>query len=91
MPVTERDIETAKAIARAYGARRLVLFGRAKDDPSRARDLDLAVGGVEGWRIWELAAEMEEALSIPLDLVPLEPKTRFTRLIEERGEVLFDA
>jgi hypothetical protein len=37
-----------------------------------------------------LAAELEEALDLPLDIVPLEPSTPFTRRIEERGEVVLE-
>jgi predicted nucleotidyltransferase len=43
MPVTDEHIETAKAIARDYGATRMVVFGSAVDDPENARDLDLAI------------------------------------------------
>jgi hypothetical protein len=35
-----------------------------------------------------LGARLEEELRIPLDLIPLDPPTRFTRLIEQRGKVL---
>jgi len=90
MAITEDHIEQAKAIARSYGASRVILFGRAQTDPEAARDLDLAIGGVPGWTIWRLAAELEEAIDRPLDVVPLEPSTPFTRRIEERGEVLFE-
>jgi predicted nucleotidyltransferase len=90
MGITRQHIERAKEIARSYGADRVILFGRAQTDPDAARDLDLAIGGVPGWTIWELAAELEEALDLPLDIVPLEPSTPFTRRIEERGEVVLE-
>jgi hypothetical protein len=32
MPVPPEDLETAKRIARAYGATRLILFGSAQED-----------------------------------------------------------
>jgi len=90
MPVTQRHIEKAKEIARAYGARRLVLFGRGQTNPEAARDLDLAIDGIEGWTIWRFAAGLEEALNIPLDVIPLDSPTPFTRRVEERGAVLLD-
>ena len=62
MPVTEEHIETAKAIARRYGATRMVVFGSAVDDPEHARDLDLAIEGVEGWTIWELAGDWKKRI-----------------------------
>lgn len=85
MPVTDEHIETAKAIARRYGATRMVIFGSAVDDPENARDLDLAIEGVEGWTIWELAGQIERALDIPVDVVPLDPSP-FTELVEEYGQ-----
>lgn len=84
MPVTSEHIETAKSIARRYGATRMILFGSAVDDPEHARDLDLAIDGVEGWTIWTLAADIEHALDIPVDIVPLDPNP-FTDLVEKYG------
>jgi predicted nucleotidyltransferase len=85
MPVTKQHIETAREIARRHGAERLILFGRGQTEPGEARDLDVAIGGVEGWDIWKLAGRLERALDIPLDVVPLEPETPLTRRIEKRG------
>jgi predicted nucleotidyltransferase len=88
MPVTKEHLETAKKLARQYGARRLILFGRAQSDPSAARDLDLGVEGVEGWKVWELAGRLERAIDVPLDLVPLDRSTPLTRRIKETGQEL---
>ena len=88
MGVTEGQIARAVALAKAYGATRLILFGSALEDPEQARDLDLAFGGVTGWKLYELGARLEEELEISLDIVPLSPPTRFTRFIESKGKVL---
>ena len=85
MPVTKQHIETAREISRRHGAERLILFGRGQTEPGETRDLDVAIGGVEGWDIWKLAGRLERALDIPLDVVPLEPETPLTRRIEKRG------
>jgi predicted nucleotidyltransferase len=88
MTVQQEHLERAIALAKAYGATRLILFGSAATAPERAKDLDLACDGVAGWRFYELGARLEEELRMPLDLIPLDPPTRFTRLIERRGKVL---
>jgi len=88
MTIQQEQLERAIALAKAYGATRLILFGSAATAPEQARDLDLACDGVSGWRFYELGARLEEELRIPLDLVPLSPPTRFTRFIEQRGKVL---
>lgn len=88
MAIHQEQIERAIELARIYGATRLILFGSALTAPEQARDLDLACDGVSGWQFYELGARLEEELRVPLDLVPLSPQTRFTRLIEQRGRVL---
>ena len=88
MAVNQAHLDRAIALAKAYGATRLILFGSALLKPQQARDLDLACDGVTGWKLYELGARLEEELRIPLDLVPLTPATPFTRLVERRGKIL---
>lgn len=88
MAVDPKQIERAVALAKEYGATRLILFGSALRTPTEANDLDLACDGVPGWKLYELGARLEEELRIPLDIVPLTPPTTFTRLIEAKGQVL---
>jgi predicted nucleotidyltransferase len=88
MAVQQEQIERAIALAKSFGVTRLILFGSAATEPQQAQDLDLACDGVYGWKLYELGARLEEELQLPLDLIPLTPATRFTRLIERRGKVL---
>ncbi|MGA9538358.1 MAG: hypothetical protein WBR24_20840 [Desulfobacterales bacterium] len=88
MAVQQEQIKRAIKIAEAFGATRLILFGRAATEPDQANDMDLACDGVSGWKLFELGARLEEELKIPLDLIPLSPPNRFTRIIERRGTVL---
>ncbi len=88
MSVNQTHIERIVTLAKAYGAKRLILFGSALSTPDVARDVDLACDGIPGWKLYEFAAKLEEELHTTLDIVPLSPSTRFTRLIETRGKVL---
>ena len=90
MPVPAVDLEKAVALAIRYGARRLILFGSYQTSPETARDVDLAVEGVAGWKLFELGAEIERALRVPLDLVPLDEDTPLTQRIRRYGEVLYE-
>ncbi|HLG31335.1 MAG TPA: hypothetical protein VI387_14085, partial [Candidatus Brocadiales bacterium] len=76
------------SLAKSYGATRLILFGSAMEMPAEAGDIDIACDGVPGWKLYELAARLEEELETSLDIVPLSPPTRFTRHIEAKGKVL---
>jgi len=86
--IQQEQIDRAVALAKAFGATRLILFGSAATEPEQARDLDLACDGVAGWKLYELGARLEEELQVPLDLIPLSPPSRFTRHIERQGKVL---
>jgi uncharacterized protein len=90
MPVTQDQIDRSVEIARKYGATRVLLFGSAAEDPETARDLDIAVGGVDGWEFFRMAAELEEAVRIPLDVIPLEPENAFVHHISQRGRVIYE-
>ena len=88
MAINPADIKKIVTLAKSYGATRIILFGSAVENPDQARDLDLAFDGVPGWKLFELGARLEEELKVPLDIVPLNPPTRFTRLIETKGQKL---
>ena len=88
MIIDEKRINRMVELARSFGATRLILFGSSTDMPENARDIDLACDGVPGWKLFELAAKIEEELDISLDIVPLTPSSRFTQKIEKKGKVL---
>jgi predicted nucleotidyltransferase len=89
MGITQSQIEQCIILAKEFGIKKLILFGSAVDDPEKARDLDLACDGLPGWKIFEFGAKVEEELHIPVDIVPLNPTTRFTRYIEKKGKIIY--
>jgi predicted nucleotidyltransferase len=88
MAITQAQIDKIVSVAKAYGATRVILFGSSVESPQKANDLDLACDGVQGWKLYELASRLEEDLQTTLDIVPLTPPTRFSRLIQARGKIL---
>lgn len=88
MAITKAQIERIISLAKSYGATRLILFGSVVENPSEARDIDIACDGVTGWKLYELAAKLEEELHTPLDMIPLSPPSRFSKHIESKGTVI---
>ena len=88
MTINQAVIKKIVDLAKQYGATRLILFGSALERPEDARDIDIACDGIQGWKLYEMAARLEEELAAPLDVVPLSPPTNFTRLIEAKGKSL---
>ncbi len=72
MSITPEHIQQAVDVARSYGATRVILFGSAVTSPETARDLDVAVEGVNGWSFYGLVGEMMMQMPIPVDVVALE-------------------
>ena len=91
MAITQTQIEKIISLAKSYGATRLILFGSAAEKPTEARDIDIACDGVPGWKLYELAARLEDELGTSLDIVPLTPPSKFTEYIKTKGRVLYDS
>ena len=88
MELGNEQINRIISLARSYGATRLILFGSAAKVPAEARDIDLACDGAAGWKLYEMAARIEDELHALVDIIPLSPPNRFTKKIEERGRIL---
>ena len=59
--------------ARQYGAGRVYLFGSyARGDANENSDIDLRIdkGTIRGFQLGGLAADLEEAFGMPVDLIP---------------------
>jgi uncharacterized protein len=78
-------IEKITKIAISYGSTRLYISGSAVENPREARGIDFACDGVSGWKLYELAARLENEMDIPFDIAPLSPANEFTCLIERHG------
>lgn len=90
MALSPEDLDRCVEVLRRFGARRVILFGSALESLAEARDLDLAVEGLEGRLFFKAGTEAEKALPVSLDLIPLDPPTPFSRYVEKRGRVLYD-
>jgi len=86
--LSQTHIKKITTLAKAYGAVRLILFGSSLEDPAKANDIDIACDGVSGWSLYSLAAKLEEELHVHFDIVPLNPPSRFTKLIERKGRTI---
>lgn len=89
--ISQTQIDKCIAIARKFGVSRLVLFGSANETPEKARDVDLLIDGVGGMDFATLGMEMEDAVGVKVDLVPMVPMTRFVRYNLEHGKLLYAA
>jgi len=86
--ITSRQIQTCVEVARKYGAKKLVLFGSANEEPEKAQDIDLICDGVRGLDLLRMAAEIENETGAPVDVVSAVPRTPFVSMNAPRGRVI---
>ena len=90
MPISTQNINSAIDLAKNYGAKKLLLFGSALDNPSLANDLDLGIDGVDGFRIFEFAEELERIINIRVDITPLDEESKFVKSIYKYGKIIYE-
>ena len=82
-------------LAKKYGAERIFLFGSyARGDMTDSSDIDLRIdkGSIRGLALAGLLVDLEDALGIPVDLIPttsLDP--RFLESIHPDEVLLYEA
>ena len=82
-------------LAAQYGADRVYLFGSyARGDADADSDIDLRIdkGAIRGLQMGGLAADLEDAFGIPVDLVPTRSlDKKFLRSISDDEVLLYEA
>jgi len=88
------ELQTAVEILKAYGARRVILFGSAARSVADPQDIDLACEGLPPARFFEVLGKLLSALPVPIDLVDLEGaelKPTLRQRIYREGVLLYEA
>lgn len=87
--------EIVAVLAARYGADRIYLFGSyARGDANKDSDIDLRIdkGAIRGLQMGGLAADLEDALGIPVDLVPTGSlDSKFLNSISDDEVLLYEA
>lgn len=82
-------------LAREYGAERVYLFGSyARGDMKQGSDIDLRIdkGTIRGLQLASLLVDLEDALGMPVDLVPTTSlDSRFLSAIQKEEVLLYEA
>ena len=93
---TLADIQSVVSkLAKDYGAQRVYLFGSyARGDMDQDSDIDLRIdkGSIRGWELAGLLVDLEDALGIPVDLIPSGSlDARFLASIRDDEVLLYEA
>lgn len=91
MPITKENIETAIEMAKEFGAKKLLLFGSALDNPSEANDLDIGISGIQTSKFFLYAGKLEDKIRVNVDLVPLDQDSPFIEYIKRNGRYIYES
>ncbi len=87
--ISDTDRKKISALAQKYHVRRLLLFGSAVREDSSPHDIDLGVEGLDPKLFYQFLGDLLCELSLPVDLVDLSRKTRFTDLVQRDGVAIY--
>ena len=89
MLTKEEILNIIEKRARAFGAKKVVVFGSFIDGPNQYNDIDIACD-IEGLGLLEFAGKLENELRIPIDIFPIESNSDFIKSISTRGMILYE-
>lgn len=82
-------------LAQKYGVQRIFLFGSyARGDGASTSDIDLRIdkGSIRGFELAGLLLDLEDALGVPVDLIPTGSlDDRFLASIQDDEVLLYEA
>ncbi len=79
--ITDEEKNIIKRCAEKYQVKEIFLFGSSLGNPDEAKDIDLAVNGIESTSFFSFYGDLIWGLPKPVDLVDLAYPNKFTQLI----------
>ena len=76
--------------AREFDVRVVWLFGSMLTDPGHARDIDLAVEGLDPDKYFDLYSKLWDVLPKPIDLVDLSEEPPIAPIVREEGVRIYE-
>jgi predicted nucleotidyltransferase len=83
-------LDFIKNCARHYDVKAIWLFGSVLEDESSARDIDLAVEGIEHNKFYDFYGGLFFGLSKPVDLVDMAEDLPIAALIRNKGLLIYE-
>ena len=87
--ISESDKRKIREVSKKYHAKRVLLFGSSLDVTRESQDIDIAVEGIPPEDFFQYYGELMLKLSKPIDVIDLSCSSKFTRLIQQEGVMLY--
>jgi predicted nucleotidyltransferase len=87
--ISESDKRKIRKVSKKYHAKRVLLFGSSLDVTRESQDIDIAVEGISPEDFFKYYGELMLKLSKPIDVIDLSGNSKFTKLIQQEGVILY--
>ena len=87
--ISESDKREIIEVSKKYHAKRVLLFGSSLDATRESRDIDIAVEGITPKDFFQYYGDLMLKLSKPIDIIDLSEMSKFTKLIQQEGVMLY--
>ncbi len=87
--ITESDKKIILELSEHYHVKRVVLFGSSLDSSKESHDIDIAVEGISPKEFFKYYGDLIFKLSKSVDVIDLSSKTKFAKLVQEEGVLLY--
>jgi predicted nucleotidyltransferase len=89
--ILERELEKIASISKEFGAKKVLLFGSCLEDVESARDIDIAVSGIEPREFFKYYGKVSMALDGELDIVDLDDiREHLHKRVLSNGQVVYE-
>ena len=89
--IADKDRQLIRDLARAHSVTRVLLFGSSVSGSNEddAKDIDIAIEGIDDAKFYEFCGDLTIALSKPVDVVDISRESKFSRLIGKEGVEIY--
>ncbi|MBU1122353.1 MAG: nucleotidyltransferase domain-containing protein [Candidatus Omnitrophota bacterium] len=81
--ISEMDKKIIQELSKKYHVKRVLLFGSSLDPNREARDIDIAVEGIDPKEFFDYYGDLMLKLSKPVDVIDLSKTSKFVELVKK--------
>jgi predicted nucleotidyltransferase len=86
----KKELDIILDVSREFGAKKLILFGSCLEDTESARDIDIAVSGINPRKFFEYYGKVSMAVDDEVDIIDLDDiREHLYKRILSKGKVIY--
>jgi len=89
--ILEQALKKIASISKEFGAKRVLLFGSCLEDIESARDIDIAVSGIEPREFFKYYGKVSMAVENEVDIIDLDDvREHLYKRVLSKGRVVYE-